>query len=237
MSSIKRTISLFIQSLFVLSILLPSSLLAQDGDFFMVVADPPELHGSIDSLNKAAKYTKKAAMDSAEGQVVVQFIVNKDGSVSNAKILRGVHDDLNQSALQTIKQATFTPGRQRGEKVRVQQSLPVTFKMTDSDVPELPKKPADENKSSVYMSVEKMPQLKGGMAKILQRIEYPNKAKKEGVEGRVTVQFVVEKDGSVSNPEVLRGIGSGCDKEAIRVIKEAEFEPGPSAGRAGTRSI
>jgi len=52
------------------------------------------------------------------------------------------------------------------------------------------------------------------------------------IEGRVFVQFVVDKDGSITNVEVLKGIGGGCDEEAVRVVKNApKWNPGKQRGR------
>ena len=77
---------------------------------------------------------------------------------------------------------------------------------------------------------EVMPSYAGGMQNFYQfiadNVKYPRRAQQMRVEGRVFVQFVVEKDGSLSNIQVLRGIGAGCDKEAIRVMKLVQgFSP------------
>ena len=61
--------------------------------------------------------------------------------------------------------------------------------------------------------------------------KYPQIAKESGVQGRVFVNFVVEPNGSISNVKVLRGIGSGCDEEAMRVVKLLPcFNPGKKRG-------
>ena len=66
-----------------------------------------------------------------------------------------------------------------------------------------------------------------------ERLVYPEIAKENGVQGRVTLQFTVEKDGSVTNVKVLRGIGGGCDEEAIRVVKAMpKWKPGKQHGKA-----
>jgi TonB family protein len=74
----------------------------------------------------------------------------------------------------------------------------------------------------VYVVVEDMPQYPGGeearIKFMIENIKYPEEARKKGVEGTVYVTFVVEKDGAISNIKILRGIGSGCDEEAMRVI-------------------
>lgn len=83
-----------------------------------------------------------------------------------------------------------------------------------------------------FVSVKKMPELKGGLKGLQQKINYPEKAQKAGIEGRVIIRFIVNKQGEVENPQVIRGIGDGCDKEALRVIKQAKFKPGRQNGKA-----
>ena len=76
---------------------------------------------------------------------------------------------------------------------------------------------------TVYKVVHKTPDYVGGrsamMAFIRDNIKYPEEARKQDVKGTVYVSFVVEKDGSLSKIKILRGIGSGCDKEVLRVMK------------------
>ncbi len=83
----------------------------------------------------------------------------------------------------------------------------------------------------VFIVVEKMPELIGGQAGVQSKVEYPAVAKRAGIEGRVTVQFVVDKNGDVKNPKIIRGIGGGCDEEALRVVSQAKFKPGIQRGR------
>ncbi|RLD50132.1 MAG: energy transducer TonB, partial [Bacteroidetes bacterium] len=75
----------------------------------------------------------------------------------------------------------------------------------------------------IFMVVESMPCFPGGdVARIKylnKNIKYPTMARESGIQGRVFVTFVIEKDGSISNVKILRGIGGGCDEEAIRVIQ------------------
>ena len=56
---------------------------------------------------------------------------------------------------------------------------------------------------------------------INQNLKYPARARRMGIEGKVYLQFIVEKDGSLIDIKVVRGLGSGCDKEAIRLLKRA----------------
>lgn len=89
----------------------------------------------------------------------------------------------------------------------------------------------------IFLVVEEMPSYPGGEQEmyrfISQNIEYPRMAKESGISGRVFVTFVVEKDGSVTDVQVLRGIGGGCDEEAIRVIKSMpKWKAGKQRGKA-----
>lgn len=101
-------------------------------------------------------------------------------------------------------------------------------------LPPPPKKqqaPEEEPEEDFFVAVEQMPVIKGGLQSIQERIKYPEMARKANIQGRVYVQFIVNEEGEVENPVILRGIGGGCDEEALRVIKEAKFIPGHQRGR------
>lgn len=88
----------------------------------------------------------------------------------------------------------------------------------------------------IFLVVENMPEFPGGEAGmykfINKNIDYPRMAKESGISGRVFITFVVERDGSVTDVKVLRGIGGGCDEEAIRVIKMMpKWNPGKQRGK------
>ena len=90
--------------------------------------------------------------------------------------------------------------------------------------------------AEVFTIVEQMPRFPGGDAKMYEylgkNIKYPQIARETGIQGRVFVNFVVEPDGSVSNVKVLRGIGGGCDEEAMRVVKGMpKWSPGKQRGK------
>ena len=92
----------------------------------------------------------------------------------------------------------------------------------------LPPPPAP---AEVFMVVEQMPQLVGGLAGLAEKVRYPDDAKRAGIQGRVFLQFVVERDGSVVNPVVVRGIGAGCDEAALEALRASTFTPGKQRGK------
>ena len=89
----------------------------------------------------------------------------------------------------------------------------------------------------VYTDVEEWPYYLGGQSEfnkfLAQNVKYPYKASVSRVEGKVYVQFIVNHDGSISEIEVIRGIGSGCDEEALRVITLTDqmWRPGKRGGK------
>jgi len=102
------------------------------------------------------------------------------------------------------------------------------------NLPPPPKNSGNKKKKKqkqVFVVVEHMPKLIGGLKGLEQKIKYPELARKAGIEGKVYVQFVVNKHGNVENAKVVRGIGGGCDKEALKVVRQAHFKPGMQRGR------
>lgn len=99
-----------------------------------------------------------------------------------------------------------------------------------------PEPPKEDNK--IFTAVEQKAQYPGGEAQLLKDItanlQYPTMAAEEGVEGRVVVQFVVEKDGSIGQVKVARGKHPLLDKEAVRVVKtiKKKFTPGKQNGNS-----
>jgi protein TonB len=98
----------------------------------------------------------------------------------------------------------------------------------------------EEKKGSVdeevFVVVEEQAEFPGGLdsmyAYIQKNLKYPEKAKAEGIEGRVFVQFVIEKDGSISNILIKRAIGGGCEEAAVEMIKNMpKWKPGKQRGK------
>lgn len=85
-----------------------------------------------------------------------------------------------------------------------------------------------------FESVEQMPEFDGNIGEYLGRnIQYPQMARETQITGRVIIRFVVNEDGSVSGAKVLKGIGAGCEEEALRVINSMpKWKPGKNNGKA-----
>ncbi|NPD46653.1 MULTISPECIES: TonB family protein [unclassified Lentimicrobium] len=123
-------------------------------------------------------------------------------------------------------------------KEEINEPQEVTQEPIKPEVPEEVKTEEAETdtKEETFLVVETMPMFPGGekamYTYIGQNVTYPEKAKKEGIEGRVFVTFVVEKDGSITEVELMRGVSDELDQEALRVIKSMpKWKPGEQRGK------
>lgn len=98
------------------------------------------------------------------------------------------------------------------------------------------KEEKEEEEAQVFFIVEEMPEFPGGEAAlrrfIANSIKYPQIAQENGIQGRVYVQFVVDRDGSITNASVARGVDPSLDKEALRVVNSLpKWKPGMQRGK------
>ena len=105
-------------------------------DVFTVVEENPQFPDGDEArmvfLQKNIKYPKSARKKGVQGVVYVTFIVEKDGSLSNIKILRGIHPDCDNEVIRVVKLfPKWIPGKQKGKTVRVQFNMPVKFMLTE----------------------------------------------------------------------------------------------------------
>lgn len=121
------------------------------------------------------------------------------------------------------------------EEIEVDLDVEVT---EDSEIEEIVADEGPEEESDeIFTIVEQQPAPKGGMGAFYKyvgkKLKYPSQAKRMGIEGKVFVKFMVDRDGSISRVQILKGIGAGCDEEAAKVLKAApKWIPGKQRGRA-----
>ena len=150
------------------------------------------------------------------------FQITKDDKVTNENELK-TQDELNQST-----KAISFKNQIGNDDINGVDPIDLEPKQTD----------LTENKKTeepIYKFVEQEPEFMADQTintYLASNIQYPQLAKVSGIKGTVVVQFVVERDGSVSNVKIERGIGGGCDEEAIRVIKAMPlWKPGKQNGK------
>ena len=216
---------------------------AVEGEEFQIVEQMPEFPGGMGEcmkwLGQNIKYPAEAIEKEIQGRVILQIIVEKDGTITNAVVAKGVHPLLDNEALRVINQSPkWEPGKQNGEAVRVKYTLPVLFKLNDKASENASKEEQNNpDENGVYQVCEEMPEFPGGMQECMKwlgkNIKYPTEAIEKGIQGRVILQMVVEKDGSITNAKVVRSVDPLLDKEALRVINlSPKWTPAKHKGEA-----
>lgn len=220
-------------------------------DIFEVVEKMPEfpeggMAGLMQYLSRNIRYPEAAKKAGTQGRVTVQFVVEKDGSISNVSALRGVEPDLDKEAMRVIREMPkWKPGMQRGELVRVRYTVPVVFRLSEptanaiqDSVTLVVASGVAKNKlqEEAYEVVEQMPQFPGGFAEMMKylayNIRYPSESQKNGAQGRVIVQVIIDAEGRVTNTRVVKNIDPYLDAEAIRVVSSMpKWIPGVQDGK------
>ncbi len=199
--------------------------------------------GSLDDyqhwVESQIEYPKKLREKGVGGRVTVEFVVEKDGSVTFSKILQSPHELFSAEVERVMKSSPkWSPGKQRGEPVMVKMQMKVNFQVNEflpTQVKGITKYGYDEP----LEKAEKMPSfMGGGMDKFTawaqSKLEYPRSARKAGIDkGKIIATFIVEKDGSVSSAGVMSTLpnGKAFADEALRVIElSPKWEPGSNNG-------
>jgi len=215
---------------------------SEDSEIFQVVEERPQFPGGdaelMKFLQQSIKYPKEAQEQGKQGRVIVQFVVNKDGSITGDSIVRSVDPQLDAEAVRVVRSMpNWTPGKQKGKPVRVRFTLPVTFRLSgDAPKQTAEVKQPEATGDEIFKVVEHRPQFPGGDAELMkflqQNVKYPKEAQEQGKQGRVIVQFVVEKDGSITDAKVLKPVDPLLDAEALRIVNMMpKWTPGKQRGK------
>lgn len=171
-------------------------------------------------LNEKIKYPALAEQVGMEGRVVCTFVIETDGSIGNVEVTESVDSLLDAEAVRVISgMPAWNPGKnEEGVAVRVKYTVPVTFLLDGS---------RDD--------AEQMPEYPGGqealMRFISENVKYPAECEEKGIQGRVLVRFVVDEQGKVTNPVVVKSVDPLLDAEALRVVNLMQrWIPGQNEG-------
>ena len=220
-------------------------------EIFTVVETQPQFPGGEDSLYNFIysnlRYPQVAKDNAIEGRVFLTFVVEKDGSITNVKIIRDIGGGCGHEAKRVVEMMPkWIPGKQNGKPVRVQFNMPIKFEVQEEDKAKHTDETSllkndstssntivkvifdleSDEETEIILSIDPVvtqPQFPGGedslYSFIYSNLRYPQEAIDNGIEGRVFITFVVEKDGSITNIKIRRDIGYGCGEEAVRVLK------------------
>lgn len=178
------------------------------------------------------------AIKDEEYRVFVRFVIDKNGRMN---MLYSDAGEFNRNILyerfESIKK--WSPGILNGKRVNTRVRLYINYK-SESKKKNVIKEEQNESESNKIFNgddVDQQPSFPGGTNAlntfIVSNLKYPVFAQEKGIQGRVVVKFIVEKDGSISNVEVDRSVNPGLDNEAMRVVKAMpKWIPGQINGKA-----
>lgn len=174
-------------------------------------------------INENLQYPSKALKDSVEGNVIVKFLVGKDGKISDITIKKSLTKETDKEAIRLVKKLpNFTPASFNGKNIDSYYFIPVIFKIKKEKGPQ--------------NYVESLPEFPGGMQAMLEymldNLKYPKSALERNVQGTVMSKFIVTKTGKVDQITIEKSVDPDLDAEAIRLIKSfPDFSPGQIDGK------
>jgi TonB family protein len=226
-------------------VLMTNYVFSQNSSAAHTYSDPKLLQ---DFLCSEVIYPEKALQQGKEGKVVISFIVGKDGNVTQVKIKESAGQELDAEALRLFSLLLWEPAISYGQPVASENEFPIDFnikkynkhcKARGYTAQDYPYSPIDSSNIVYdYAETDKKPYAvfdEQGMKLatfISKNIKYPEVAYKQSLSGKVTLEYVVELHGRVSNIKALVPVGGGCTQEAIRLLQMIRWMPGIKNGKA-----
>ena len=219
---------------------------------YQTVEQMPEFPGGIQALMQYIRSHLQPPPDSIrdriQGKVIVRFVVEPDGTITNAEVIKGLHPFCDREAICLIESMPkWIPGKHNGVAVPVYSCIPVSFTISNYmtgnpylgpisiadrpdrvkiiDFPILDTITGNRQTTApeIYHVVEQMPRFPGGDTAMLkyirENLRYPQAAIEKEIQGRVIVKLVVNTDGTLSDIDVIKPLDPQCDQEAIRIIQ------------------
>lgn len=184
-------------------------------------------------------YPEHLLKDKTERKVTINFTIHKGSSVSNIKIVSSGEPAIDAEAIRIFKLYQWIPAIKDGQYISTNWSATFDFdpkKYTkicrDRGFQKISYQPGEKIDSSgiIYNDPDQLPTYQKGMYAlqdfIKENLEYPRQAQLANIQGTVVLRFVVEPSGLVTNIDIEKSIGGGCDQEAIRVLQLIRWYPG-----------
>lgn len=149
-----------------------------------------------------------------------KFMISEGGIIEKVFFGKNNDETINQIVLTTISNWKFNPGRKDGKNVKSQYPM-ILWREANQSI----------NEDEFLTIVENMPGPIGGIFAIQEKIQYPEIAKRAGIQGKVIIQAFINENGNVVHAKALNSIGGGCDEMAVDAVKKTKFNPGTQNGK------
>jgi TonB family protein len=207
----------------------------------------PEVYGGREEWKRFLRdhmvYPPADLKAKKEGAVKIYFVVTSEGRAVNAKVTQGVSEEVDREALRLLRLLEWMPSYQDEKAVNVAHSVEIEFspsryrkwvKQRGYAIAAFTDLPPDTG-FAVHETSEKAPAFadpeKTFPEFVAGTLEYPEAAKQQGLQGSITLSFIIEPDGRTSNIRIKKGVGGGCNEEAIRVVGLSKWRPAQKGGK------
>lgn len=236
----------------ILAICLASQLLAAQAQSFQ----PPAPYGGDQAVKwlfeQELRLPPEAIAAKAEGDVQLTFQVRQDGTTDGMRVTRSMGEAIDAEAIRVASLIRWHPASVGGSALDKERTLEVPIsarryaKRKGRDNPQAGGRLALPADASATLHTDKQVDslaaplitkgLRGLPLHIAENLRYPEDARRRDIQGRVAIEFVVERSGTVSNLRTLEALGAGCDEEAMRLVHDIAWQPALKGG-ARVRSI
>lgn len=217
-----------------------SANLTTSDEIYLVPEEPASPTGGMtafyEAIEREVKYPEEAVRNGVMGRVFIEFVVEKDGSLSNHRVAKGIGAGCDEEALRALKTINipWNPARNKGVAVRSKLVVPINFKNQPMSGAGMPV-PASTQQGETFLVVEQPASPVGGMAvfyqEIARTIQVPTQVRRNRVEGKIFIEFVVETDGTTSGHRIMKGIDPEADLAALEAVKSANVKWNPGTQR------
>ncbi len=205
-------------------------------EYKVEVDSVPMPAGGMAEIQNNVVYPVEAKNKGISGKVMVLAFIDENGIVDKVEILNGNDSLLNKAAADAVKKTKFNPGKLNSKNVKTQIAIPIVFKLDKRE------KTNSVNKDSLekvlekehpeYLSIaEEMPTIKGGITALLKYVQYPEEAKKKGIEGKVYVSVLIDENGHVVEARSVKEANPLLIEAALKAVKQTQFVPGKEKGK------
>ena len=205
------------------------------------VQEVPENYGGKAELKRMIdyhmQYPENALKKKIEGNVDIKYVCSETGMIVSYNVMGSQDKELEAEAIRLFKLLRFKPAVKEDKPVAFEHYLTIPFSISKykktlkrrDKTPANPGKLVEDTSFVIHEKADKQPSFLYGTDSLLKYIsselEYPQEAKVKSIEGTVVLSFVVEPDGFISNLNVEKSVGGGCQEEAIRVIGQTKWNP------------
>lgn len=194
---------------------------------------PGGLQAGMLFLAQNIKYPPEVLKLGIQGRVVAQMIIRSDGKVSDIKIIRSLHPDLDKEVVRVLEtMPLWIPGKKDGKAVNSRITIPVKF----NSGPPASQNTEQKTKDNICETPDIFPEFSGGIKKlhkyIQEHIIHWKNSETKNEKGRVITSFIIREDGSISDVRVIQGGSPALNAEAYRIISQMpKWKPGQQGGK------